>query len=135
MCSVFPSCRKHKSGGGGDFDELIAPHNGIVSLEEGKVVDGRIVLALDKQRSCDSQNRVNLPAEEHLHIPFDGKHGRTVTNVSGVPLVGGFKDVSLDLVANTDDQWGNNILTASMATAQGGEIQDYQASLSVRFAF
>lgn len=115
-----------------DFEDFIAPDNEIVSLEDGKVVDGRIGLVFDKQWSSDSQNRLSLSAGAHLHFPFDGK---TVTNVSGVFLISELKDVSLDLSAGLDYQWGNNIFTASLATAQGDEIEDYRASLSARFAF
>ena len=114
------------------FDEFIAPHHEIVYLEDGEVVDGRIGFVFDKQWRSDSQNRASLSSGAHLHIPLDGK---TATNVSGVHLVSELKDVALDINVGFDYRWGDNILTASLATVQGSEIEDYRASLSAQFSF
>ena len=114
------------------FDEFIAPHNEIVYLEDGEVLDGRIGLAFDKQWSSDLQNRASISAGAHLRTPFDG---RTATNVSGVHLISELKDIALDVNVGFDYQWGNNILIVNLATAQGSEIEDYRASFSTHFNF
>ncbi|MCY4035568.1 MAG: hypothetical protein OXF29_07905, partial [Hyphomicrobiales bacterium] len=78
------------------------------------------------------ENRASLSAGAHLRIPFDGK---TVVDVSSMPLVSERKDIALELNAGFDYQWDNNTFTAGLATAQGGEVEDYRASLSLRFGF
>ena len=115
-----------------DFDGFIAPHNENVSLEDGNVTDGRIGLAFDRQWTGGPENRASLSAGAHLRIPFDGK---TVVDVSSMPLVSERKDIALELNAGFDYQWDNNTFTAGLATAQGGEVEDYRASLSLRFGF
>ena len=115
-----------------DFDGFIGPHNEIVSLEDGDVMDGRIGLAFDKQWTGGPENRANLSAGAHLRIPFDGK---TVVDVSSMPLVSERKDVALELNAGLDYQWDNNTLTVGLTTAQGGEVEEYRANLSMRFSF
>ena len=115
-----------------DFDGFIAPHNEIVSLEDGDVTDGRIGIVFDRQWTGGPDNRANLFAGAHLRIPFDGK---TVVDVSSVPLVSERKDAALEINAGFDYRWDNNTLTAGLATVQGGEVEDYRASLSMRFDF
>ena len=115
-----------------DFDGFIAPHNEIVSLEDGDVTDGRIGLAFDRQWTGGPENRASLSAGAHLRIPFDGK---TVVDVSSVPLVSERKDMALELNAGFDYEWDSNTLTFGLATAQGGEVEDYRASLSMNFGF
>ena len=114
------------------FDGFVAPHNEIVSIKDGSVLDGRIGLTFDKQWSWGVQNRASVFAGAHLRAPFDGK---TVVNVSGVPLISGREDIALDLNAGFHYRWDNNTFTFSLATEQGSEIEDYRASLSMHFNF
>ena len=115
-----------------DFDGFIGPHNEIVSLEDGDVMDGRIGLALDRRWTSGPENRASLSAGAHLRIPFDGK---TVVDVSSMPLVSERKDVALELNAGFDYLWNNNTFSVGVATEQGGEVTDYRANLSMRFGF
>ena len=115
-----------------DFDGFIGPHNEIVSLEDGDVMDGRIGLVLDKQWTGGPENRASLSTGAHLRVPFDGK---TVVDVSSMPLVSERKDVALELNAGFDYQWDNNTFSGGLAMAQGGEVEDYRANLSMRFGF
>ncbi|MCY4049502.1 MAG: hypothetical protein OXF24_07940, partial [Hyphomicrobiales bacterium] len=85
-----------------------------------------------RQWTGGPENRASLSAGAHLRIPFDGK---TVVDVSSMPLVSERKDIALELNAGFDYQWDNNTFTAGLATAQGGEVEDYRASLSLRFGF
>ena len=114
------------------FDGFVAPSNEIVSIKDGNVLDGRVGLTFDKQWSFGMQNRASFSAGAHLRVPFDGK---TAVNVSGVPLVSEREDVALNLNAGFDYRWDNNTFTASLATSQGSEIEDYLASLSMHFNF
>ena len=114
------------------FDSFVAPHNEIVSIKDGNVLDGRVGFTFDKQWSFGVQNRASIFAGAHLRAPFDGK---TVINVSGVPLVSEREDIAFDLNAGFDYRWDNNTFIVSLATAQGKEVEDYRASLSMHFNF